>query len=185
MLKRTITFEDFDENPAVETLYFNITKTEIGEHLDLVESFEDLKKMFEGEKRELSTKEVERILKFVKTLMRLSYGIRSEDGKSFAKSDEIWTKFTQTAAYDAFTFSLFENPNEANDFMIGIFPKDLIAAAQTQMNATEIVELPQPKLDIAPSPDPTLGKKSKDPKDMSREELIEAMREKIAENNKQ
>src|ERR1035437_4901747 len=111
MIKRTITFEDFDGNSATETLYFNITKTEISERLNLIENFEGLQKMFEGEEeRTLTTSEVQEIFDFVKTLMKLAYGIRSADGKSFEKSDELWLKFTQTAAYDAFTFSLFEHP---------------------------------------------------------------------------
>ena len=73
MIKRTITFEDFDENHATETLYFNITKTEISKHLSLIESFEDLKKIFGGEKRDLSMDEVQRVFDFVQTLMKLSY----------------------------------------------------------------------------------------------------------------
>lgn len=185
MIKRTITFEDFDENPATETLYFNITKTEISEHLNLIESFEGLQKMFEGEERTLSTNEVQEIVDFVKTLMKLSYGIRSADGKSFTKSDELWLKFTQTAAYDAFTFSLFEHPEEANDFMLGIFPKDLVASAQAQMKTTETVELPQPQLGVVPDVKSTIEDVPKKPQDMSREELLEAFKTKNAEISKQ
>jgi hypothetical protein len=136
MLKKTITYEDFDENKVTDTLYFNITKTEIGENLYLIESFDNLQDMFKV-KHNLSTVEITTILEFVKTLMKLSYGLKSPDGKSFEKSDELWRKFTQTAAYDAFTFSLFENPEEANDFMIGIFPKDLLASAKLQIAASE------------------------------------------------
>lgn len=144
MLKKTITYDDFDENKVTDTLYFNITKTEISEHLDLVDSFEDLQKIFK-EKHELVVPEIQRILDFVKTLMKLSYGIKSPDGKSFEKSDELWRKFTLTAAYDAFTFSLFENPDEANEFMTGIFPKDLLASAQTQIDSGAILSRPVPQ----------------------------------------
>lgn len=141
MLKKTITYEDFDDNTVTDTLYFNITKTELSENFHLIEKFESLQKIFEV-KHDLPMEEIQQILDFVKTLMKLSYGIKSSDGKSFEKSHELWTKFTQTAAYDTFTFSLFENPEEANDFMIGIFPKDLIAQAKLQAVPSTNVELP-------------------------------------------
>lgn len=183
MLKKTISFEDFDENPATETLYFNITKTEISEHLDLINEFEKLKKLFDGDERVLVMAEVQIILDFVKILMKLSYGIRSEDGKSFSKSDEIWTKFTQTAAYDAFTFSLFENPEEANAFMIGIFPKNLLEMAKAQIETDPAVS-GTVNLPTEASVTPILPPTRKELTSMSREELIEAMKTKEAELKK-
>jgi hypothetical protein len=143
MLKKTITYEDFDENKVTDTLYFNVTKTELSANLNLVKSFEGLQEMFQ-EKHDLSTEEIMVIFNFVQTLMRLSYGIKSPDGKSFEKSEALWLKFMNTAAYDAFTMSLFENPQEANDFMIAIFPKELLAQAKLQMAAGDKTGRPVP-----------------------------------------
>lgn len=125
MLKQNITYTDFDDNEVEETLYFNLTKTELMDQFDLMEELEALQKIFDGPQRKLTMDEVRRMLELIKTLMRMSYGVRSEDGKRFVKTDEIWTEFTQTPAYDEFLYSLFDNPNKGYDFLVGIMPKDI------------------------------------------------------------
>lgn len=130
MLKQSVSYTDFDDNECVETLYFNLTKTELTDNLNLKDELEKIQQDFTGQpKRNLEEHEIRRILDLVKTFMRLSYGIRSEDGKRFIKTPEIWTEFTQTAAYDSFLFGLFETPSNALAFMTGILPKDLRARA--------------------------------------------------------
>lgn len=135
MLKQSVSYVDFDDNECMETLYFNLTKTELTDNLDMKDELEKIQQDFTGEpKRNLEEHEIRRILDLVKTFMRLSYGIRSEDGKRFIKTPEIWTEFTQTAAYDAFLFGLFENPANALAFMTGILPKDLRDRALEEAN---------------------------------------------------
>ena len=155
MLKQTVEYTDFDDNKATETLYFNLTKSELTENLHLKEELEGLQKMVTGERRELETSEVTQILELVKTFMRLSYGVRSSDGKRFIKTPELWTEFTQTAVYDAFLFSLFEDPTRAVNFMSGILPLDLRerarAAAEKDMKAAglEIAKTEPAKPEVA------------------------------------
>ena len=130
MLKQTVNYTDFDDNECSEVLYFNLTKTELTENMNLKDELEKIQEDFTGDKaRQLEEHEIRRILELVKTFMRLSYGIRSADGKRFIKTPDIWEEFTQTAAYDAFLFGLFETPSKALEFMTGILPKDLRAAA--------------------------------------------------------
>lgn len=130
MLKQTVSYEDFDENKVTETLYFNLTKTELADHLDLEDELKEIQQDFTGRgDRSLEKHEIRRVLELVKTFMRLSYGVRSDDGKRFMKSPERWQEFTETGAYDAFLFSLFQDPEKAFAFMIGILPKDAREAA--------------------------------------------------------
>lgn len=186
MLKQSVSYTDFDDNECVETLYFNLTKTELTDNLNLKDELEKIQQDFTGQpKRNLEEHEIRRILDLVKTFMRLSYGIRSEDGKRFIKTPEIWTEFTQTAAYDSFLFGLFENPSNALAFMTGILPKDLrsraleeatkqnggvdpirqaevMAAQAEQAKKAEAASKPQnvvelPAQDPAPSEAPVLG----------------------------
>ncbi|QJD49631.1 hypothetical protein HWD32_gp54 [Gordonia phage Secretariat] len=145
MLKQSVRYTDFDDNEAIETLYFNLTKTELTDNLNLKDELENLQQDFVGDpKRVLTEKEIRRILDLVKTFMRLSYGVRSEDGKRFIKTSEIWEEFTQTAAYDAFLFSLFQDPTNALNFMTGILPKDLrqaaLDAANKQAGGTDAIK---------------------------------------------
>ena len=136
MLKQTVSYFYFDDNPSQETLYFNLTKTELADNIHLRDELEEMQQVFTADKKELSTGEISQLIDLVKTIMRLSYGIRSADGKRFIKSEEQWTEFTQTAAYDAFLYSLFEDPNKAVLFMTGILPKDVRSAVDEEIAKT-------------------------------------------------
>lgn len=136
MLKQTIEYTDFDDNQSIETVYFNLTKTELADNIHLKDTLEKIQRdIVDGTKRSLKTSEISQILELVKTFMKLSYGVRSADGKRFIKTEEQWTEFTQTAIYDAFLFSLFETPNKAMNFMSGILPQDMRSEAQSAGDA--------------------------------------------------
>lgn len=130
MLKQTISYNDFDDNPTQETLYFNLTKSELADNLHLSDELTDLQELFKGERKPLETSDIQRVVNLVKTFMQLSYGVRSSDGKRFIKTEEQWIEFTQTAAYDAFLYSLFEKPDKALVFMTGILPSDMREVAK-------------------------------------------------------
>ena len=129
MLKQLITYKNFDDVQVDKVLYFNLSKTELAEHnVDLEAELQGILEriqQIEKNKDEATNADLMRLLELVKTLMRMAYGIRSEDGERFIKSPELWTEFTQTAAYDAFLFSLFENEEKAVAFMLGIMPAEL------------------------------------------------------------
>lgn len=170
MLKQDFTYENFDGVTETETLHFNLTKIELTENLHLEDEVRELDKMLTGPKRQLETGEIQRILDLVKELMRLSYGVRSEDGKRFIKSPQVWEEFTQTATYDAFLYSLFIQPEKAVEFIVGILPADLRQEAEKQIAAG--VKAPE-----APTETPTADipmPSAKKPQDMSREELLAA-----------
>jgi hypothetical protein len=114
-------------------LHFNLTKAELFDNLDLEKELTKLRNMFEGDVRKLGTAEIKAVLELVKRFMRLSYGIRSEDGKRFSKNPEKWIEFTETAGYDAFLLSLFEKPEKAIEFMTGVMPADLVNQAMAEL----------------------------------------------------
>ncbi|ADD81063.1 gp065 [Rhodococcus phage ReqiPoco6] len=132
MLKQTVEYTDFDDNRCAETLYFNLTKTELAENAHLTDRLEKMQKMFGGEKRQLETSEIQQLLDLVKTIMRISYGVRSADGKRFIKTEEQWVEFTQTAVYDEFLISMFTDPDKMFAFMYGIMPADMREQAKVE-----------------------------------------------------
>lgn len=129
MLKQLITYKNFDDVQVDKVLYFNLSKTELAENnVDLEAELQDILdriQKIDKTKEEATTEDIRRLLELVKTFMRLSYGVRSADGERFIKSPEVWTEFTQTAAYDAFLFALFEDQDRALAFMLGIMPEEL------------------------------------------------------------
>lgn len=136
MLKQTVNYTDFDDQPATEVVYFNLSKSDLASNMTTIETFEKVRKMLSGKKRDLEAAEIQMIIDMVKKIMELSYGVRSEDGKRFIKTTQQWIEFTQTAVYDSFLMSLFENPQSAVEFVSGIIPKGLREEAIAKAKAT-------------------------------------------------
>lgn len=193
MLKKTVTFEDFNGDQQTDTLYFNLTKTEM---MDLLELQPRLQKFLNLKGSSLNQEDTLEFFDIIKKLIKLSYGERSADGKHFRKSDEIFSNFESSAMYDAFTFNFIENPDQALEFMLGILPKGLddeaMDKAKSQLKEIQskigtVVELPQP---IPPTSSaekidedtrPAWQKENRNPTDtemraMSKEEMQEAFR---------
>lgn len=120
MLKKTMTYTDFDGNERTEDFYFNLTKAEIME-MDLVaeggleRTIEKISKAQDGK----------RLVALFKDLVIKSYGEKSLDGKRFIKNDEIQTAFAQTNAYSDLFMELATDENAAAAFVNGIIPADL------------------------------------------------------------
>jgi len=138
MLKQHIQWEGFDGKPMNRTLFFNLTRFEVAHDMEL-EALEARFKAFQenviGEnpdpERKMTPPEIREMLDIVKILVKHAYGIQEHgpDGLEFRKSNEIWDRFVATGAFDAFIWYLFEDPNRANKFMEGIWPKEMQEAA--------------------------------------------------------
>jgi len=130
MLKKTITYEDFNGVERKEDFYFNLSKAEIMEMqfgtvggLDVM-----LQKIVDA-------KDVKSIMNTFKMLILKAYGVKSDDGRRFIKSEEIAKEFEQTEAYSILYMELATDDNAAAEFVNGIMPKDVVAEVSNQMKA--------------------------------------------------
>ena len=117
MLKKTITYTDYNEIPHTETYFFNLSKAECME-MEMSTSgglTEMINKIIE-------TQDVPAIIKIFKDLILKAYGVKSPDGKRFIKSEELSTAFAQTEAYSVLFMELATNAEEAAAFVNGIMP---------------------------------------------------------------
>ena len=124
MLKKTITYTDFDGNERTEDFYFNFTKAELME-MELSEygGFTNLINKIVQEN------DVARIAEIFKDIVLKAYGEKSLDGKRFVKSQELRDAFAQTEAYSQLYMSLVFDADEATKFVRGIMPADVQAEA--------------------------------------------------------
>jgi hypothetical protein len=141
VLKRDITYENFDGEEVTETFYFNLTKTELLE----------MQIEYHGGMEELITRiikeeAVKEIFELFKKIVLASYGIRSEDGKRFIKSNQIREEFQQTAAYDALIVELATNDQSASDFIIAVVPRAMAEEIQKQGS----IDVPLPLENVPP-----------------------------------
>lgn len=118
MLKKTITYTDYNDVERTEDFYFNLSKAELME----MEMGTDggLSEMIN---KIIATKDAPKVIQIFKKIVLMAYGEKSADGKRFIKSDEMREAFSQTEAYSNLFMELAMDENAAADFINGIVPK--------------------------------------------------------------
>lgn len=119
MLKKTITYTDYNGTERTEDFYFNFSKAEIIE-MEL-STAGGLTEMI---KKIVATKDSPSLIKIFKDLVLKAYGEKSADGKRFIKSEEIATAFSQTEAYSQLFMDLATDADAAVKFLTGVIPAD-------------------------------------------------------------
>ena len=124
MLKKTITYTDYNGVERTEDHYFNLTKAEIME-MEL-STTGGLAEMIQ---KITAAQDAPAIIKLFKDLVLKSYGEKSPDGRRFIKSKEISDAFAQTEAYSQLFMELATDADAASKFVNGIMPADVAAQA--------------------------------------------------------
>jgi hypothetical protein len=120
MLKKVISYTDYDGNERTETFFFNLNQAEVTEMELSVEG--GLARFIENVVEE---QDGPRLVKLFKDLILKAYGEKSPDGRRFIKSDELRESFSQTEAYSILFMELATNAEQATVFFNGIIPQDL------------------------------------------------------------
>lgn len=130
MLKKTITYTDYNNNERTEDFYFNLNKAEIME-MEMSTSGG----LAERIQRVIASQDAPTIIKIFKDLVLKSYGQKSPDGKRFIKDDDLRKEFEQTEAYSMIFMELATDAEAASAFVNGIMPADLAQQALAQQQA--------------------------------------------------
>lgn len=127
MLKKTITYEDFNGNQRTEDLYFNLTKAELMEmELSADGGLEaTINKI-------IAAQNGKEIMELFKEIVLKAYGEKSLDGKTFDKSPEVKNRFLNSQAYSDIFMELATDADKATEFFNGIIPKDLANEVKKQ-----------------------------------------------------
>lgn len=129
MLKKTITYFDYNDVERTEDFYFNLSKAEImememGTTGGLAEMINKI----------VQTQDAPAIIKVFKDLILKAYGERSADGKRFEKKNGALAEaFVETEAYSQLFMELATDADAAARFVNGIIPKDMQQEAQKQL----------------------------------------------------
>lgn len=118
MLKKTITYTDYNGVERTEDFYFNLSKAEIMEmNLSQTGGLEEVIN------RIISTKDVPKIAELFKEIIMKSYGVKSLDGKRMEKSKEISEAFVQTEAYSELFMEIISDTDAAAKFIQAVLPQ--------------------------------------------------------------
>lgn len=176
MIKKTVTYEDFNGEQQTEEFYFHLSKSELI----------DIETGVEGGMGNLLTNLVKTaepgpIVKQFREIITKSYGVRSPDGKKFTKTDELTRDFLASPAFDSLFSEIIASEQAAEEFVYGIMPKDLVAQVQNQ----PVDARPQEIVTGTMSEEPAWIREDRDPtstelRTMTQKQLMEAYLKKQA-----
>lgn len=118
MFKETITYKDYNDTERTEDVYFNFTKSEAIKMENSIEGG-----LSEKIKRIVDSKNTPELMNLYETILLTAYGIKSDDGRRFIKSEEISKQFKESPLYDEIFVRLLTEEGYAEKFIEGITPK--------------------------------------------------------------
>lgn len=132
MLKKSITYTDYNGNDRTENFYFNLSKAELMEmQLTTTGGFDVMIQNI------IDAQDMPTLMKIFKDIILKSYGEKSADGKRFVKSEEISKAFSETEAYSVLYMELLTDSSAAAKFISALVPQDVAEKAQAQMKAQQ------------------------------------------------
>lgn len=118
MLKKTVTYTNWNGEEVTEDFWFHLSKSEC------VEMTYTTPGGFDAYiKRIVAAKDVPTLIKEWKKLVLMAYGKKSADGKRFMKDDEIRREFVESPAYDIIFMEFVTDDKAAAEFVNGILPE--------------------------------------------------------------
>lgn len=123
MLKKKMTYTDYNSQERTEDFYFNISKGELAA-LE-IETPGGFSKYLQDI---AMAKDGQALVQIMKQLIDMGIGQKSEDGRRFVKSEDIRLDFQQTEAYSDLFMMLATDEQEALTFITGMLPEGMSTA---------------------------------------------------------
>ena len=121
MIKKTITYTDYNGNERTEDHYFNLSNAEITEM-----EFTTIGGLSEMINKIIATDNTPEIYKLFKNIVLKAYGEKSLDGKRFMKMDEkgvpLYIAFSEKEAYSVLMMELVSEAKKAADLFKEVIP---------------------------------------------------------------
>lgn len=117
------TYTDFNGNSRTEEFRFHFNKAELMEMELAVEGGFSARVQ-----RIINANSHPELLKVMKTFILDAYGVKSEDGRRFMKSEEIRREFMECPVYSTLFMRLTTGPDAAKlaaEFVNGVTPDDM------------------------------------------------------------
>ena len=128
------TYVDFNGVERTEDFYFNLSKAEIADmELSTTGGIKDMVNKI------LEAKDQAKLVSLFKDLIRMAYGVKSEDGRNFIKNDKVREDYFSTNAYSDLYMELATNDQFASQFFEAILP---VTATESELNTDNAKELP-------------------------------------------
>ncbi len=115
MIKKTISYRDYNGVDRTEDFYFNLTEAELAEMQLGIDG--GLSALIQ---KVIMTKDFPTLVKLFKDLILKAYGEKSLDGRRFVKNQEVRDNFSQTEAYSKLFMECATSAEAAAEFINGL-----------------------------------------------------------------
>jgi hypothetical protein len=132
MVKKTVKNVDFDGNEGTEDFYFHLTEQELSEWELSVDG--GLSTVL---RKIIKSKDEKALIEIYKDLLTRSYGVKTQDGRSFVKNQEALDNFIYTQAFSDIYMELATNDKAASEFVNGVIPASVMAKAKEEEEAKD------------------------------------------------
>jgi hypothetical protein len=135
MIKKTMTYKNYNDEMETEDFYFNLSKGEL-----VLMEMSAIDRNVEGMQDKLDliakTRDGRKLAGIFKEIVATSYGVRSHDGKRFIKNPENLEDFESTGAYSDLIVELATEADKAAAFINGLMPQDLRDSVKQEVAKT-------------------------------------------------
>lgn len=123
MLKKEISYTDYNGEKQTDVCYFNMNKAELGrmqvkmdgKYLDYLKSL-------------IEKKRIEALYDFFYNLVLDGYGEKSDDGKRFVKNASMRSDFENSVAFSEILIDIIGDADKMASFTRSILPADMVTA---------------------------------------------------------
>ena len=120
MLKKQVTFLDYDGQPKTKVLYFHLNKFEWLE----LETFTK-GGLIENLKNAVESGNAKKTIDILRKIILTAYGEKNEETGAFEKTEDAAIRFSKTEAFSELFYELAYNENASSEFFMGLIPDDL------------------------------------------------------------
>jgi len=150
VLKKTITYTDFNDEEVSEDFFFHLSKAELVE-LEMSEKGG----LSEALKRIIDAEDGKKIIAEFKKIILGAYGKKSEDGRRFIKNQQLRDEFESSEAYSTLFMELVTDAGKAAEFVNGIVPQG-IAEDAAKIVGADLAVVPTPEPEPVPVVEPIM-----------------------------
>lgn len=134
MIKKTITYTDYNGNLRTEDHYFNLNKAEL-----MRMEFGVKGGMTEMMNRMIAAQDAPAMMEVFEDLVRKSYGVKTPDGRGFDKDPKHFEAFKSTEAYSELFVELITNPDACAEFFNGVVPANLVEQMKAEQAKQSLI----------------------------------------------
>lgn len=138
MLKKTITYEDFNGGEVSEDHFFHLSRAEL---VELEMSTEG--GLSNSLQNIIASEDGKQIIAEFKKIILGSYGKKSDDGRRFIKNQQLREEFESSEAYSTLFMELVTDAGKAAEFVNGIVPGNLAQEAM-KITSGDLTAVPDP-----------------------------------------